>query len=93
MEIPKRIRLVVHGRVQGVFFRDSARKLASELELTGFVRNLPDGSVEMVAEGPAPALRSLEEWAQHGPPRARVDRVEREEGEARDEFSDFHFRF
>lgn len=65
---------IIQGRVQGVFFRDSTRQRARELGLDGWVRNRPDGSVEAVAQGPAPALAELEQWFRDGgPPAARVD--------------------
>ena len=70
-------RFVVSGRVQGVFFRASTRDEALRLGITGSARNLDDGRVEVVATGPCDALAALETWLQHGPPSARVDRVER----------------
>ena len=66
----------VHGRVQGVFFRDSTRREAERLGLTGHAINLPDGTVEVLASGPANALAELESWLQEGPPMARVTKVE-----------------
>ncbi len=68
-------RCIVQGRVQGVFFRDSTRKVALELGLLGWARNCADGSVEVLARGPHDAVLELESWLQHGPPRARVDSV------------------
>ncbi|HSE12790.1 MAG TPA: acylphosphatase [Rudaea sp.] len=70
-------RFVVGGRVQGVFFRASAREEALRLGLTGYARNLPDGTVEVVACGDDAALAQLERWLGRGPPLARVTRVER----------------
>ncbi len=67
---------VVHGRVQGVFFRASTQKKAQALGLTGWVRNLPDGTVEVLAAGPRSVLERLLEWLHQGPPLARVQRVE-----------------
>ena len=69
-------RVVVHGRVQGVFFRASCRRAAQEARVAGWVRNLPDGSVEALFEGPDDGVRRMVEWAHHGPPHASVDRVE-----------------
>jgi acylphosphatase len=71
-------RFFVHGRVQGVFFRASAREQALRLGLSGHARNLPDGRVEVVASGSAEALDELDAWLQHGPPAARVETVARE---------------
>ena len=71
----QRVRLVVHGRVQGVFFRDSARRKARELALVGVVRNRRDGTVEIVAEGPAEAVEKMVAWSRIGPPSAVVTDV------------------
>jgi acylphosphatase len=62
--------------VQGVGFRYQARSRAKSLGLAGFVRNLPDGSVEAVFEGEDQRVESMVEWSRHGPPGARVDDVE-----------------
>ena len=69
-------RFRVTGRVQGVFFRDSTRQVANELGLKGYASNQHDGSVEVVACGRPQALDKLAEWLAHGPPMARVARVE-----------------
>lgn len=66
----------ITGRVQGVFFRDSTRQVAQSLKVTGYARNVADGSVEVLACGSADAVQRLAEWLQSGPPRARVDDVE-----------------
>lgn len=66
----------VHGRVQGVGFRWSTTRTARDLGISGTVRNRGDGAVEVHAEGPADAIRELEEWLQEGPRAARVQRVE-----------------
>ena len=71
----------MRGRVQGVFFRASTRSEALRLGLTGYAKNLPDGSVEVLACGADPALDELERWLHAGPPAARVDAVTRECGD------------
>jgi acylphosphatase len=71
----KRVILIVHGRVQGVFYRDSTMRKARELGLAGTVRNLPEGTVEIVAQGPAPLLDNLIQWAHEGPPAAVVSEI------------------
>lgn len=71
-----RTRVLVHGRVQGVWFRDSTREHAVAHGVAGWVRNRPDGSVEVVLEGPAAAVESVICFCRSGPPRARVERVE-----------------
>jgi len=65
----------VHGRVQGVWFRDSTRKEAERLGITGYAINLPDGNVEVLACGLQEAIDLLEAWLHEGPPLARVERV------------------
>ena len=72
----KQIRAIVFGKVQGVFYRATAQEKATALGLNGFVRNLPDGSVEVVAAGENEAVEALLTWCHHGPPHARVERVE-----------------
>ncbi|HEX2040365.1 MAG TPA: acylphosphatase [Acidimicrobiales bacterium] len=71
-----RRRVLVDGRVQGVFFRDTCRREAVAAQLDGWVRNLPDGRVEAVFEGEAEAVQRLVDWCAVGPPRATVARVE-----------------
>jgi len=68
--------VVVRGRVQGVWFRESARRRAEELGVAGWVRNDPDGSVEAEIEGQAEDVEVLVSWFGHGPAGARVDAVE-----------------
>jgi acylphosphatase len=70
-------RFIVSGRVQGVFFRASARDQALALGLRGFARNLPDGRVEVLAAGDEVALDRLAAWLRQGPEMARVDDLER----------------
>jgi acylphosphatase len=67
-----RVRAVVAGRVQGVFYRDSCRSQATRLGVRGSVRNLADGSVEVVAEGERERVEELLVWCRTGPPRAMV---------------------
>lgn len=71
-----RRRVVVHGRVQGVFFRDTARRMAQSRGLGGWVRNTPQGTVEAVFEGEPEALESMVAWCGEGPRGAVVERVE-----------------
>lgn len=85
----RRTSLRIKGRVQGVFFRESARREAERLGLKGFVRNLDDGSVEAVAEGPRGALEQFISWCHRGPPAARVDEIRATEEPATHEFHAF----
>jgi acylphosphatase len=87
-----RLRMIISGRVQGVFFRQSAADRAHDLGLKGFARNLTDGSVEIVAEGVRRNLEMLLAWARQGPPRARVDDVRAEWGDFQGQFSGFAIR-
>ena len=68
-----RVRVVVRGRVQGVWFRDTCRERARAEGVGGFVRNRADGTVEAEFEGPAAAVDRMVAWCGDGPPRARVD--------------------
>jgi acylphosphatase len=71
-----RAHVVVSGRVQGVFFRASTRDKANELDLNGWVRNLRDGRVEAVFEGPKDRVELMLKWCEKGPPHADVTNVE-----------------
>lgn len=72
----KRIHIFVSGVVQGVFFRDHTRRGAETLGVVGWVRNLSDGRVEAVAEGPEEALQAFLSHVRRGAPRSRVDSLE-----------------
>jgi acylphosphatase len=72
----QRRRVVVHGRVQGVFFRDSTAREARARGVAGWVRNRDDGTVEAVFEGAPEAVEALVAWARGGPARAEVERAE-----------------
>lgn len=72
----RRVKVAVSGRVQGVFFRASTQDVATDLGLSGKVRNLPDGRVEAIFQGPADAVDEAVAFCRQGPPQARVDDVE-----------------
>ncbi|MPZ62746.1 MAG: acylphosphatase [Propionibacteriales bacterium] len=74
-----RRRVTARGLVQGIFFRDTCRREAAGLGVAGWVRNLPDGSVEAVFEGDPDAVGRMVEWMGRGPSRARVDSVDVED--------------
>lgn len=88
----ERVELRITGRVQGVFYRASCATAARDLGLVGWVRNVPDGSVEAVAEGPREALESLVAWCSRGPPAASVDDVQARWASASGEFTTFAVR-
>jgi len=89
----RRVHITVSGRVQGVFFRANTQEVAQRLGLSGYVRNLPDGRVEVVAEGDEGALQKLIDWCHQGPPLARVERVEVRWENPTGEFSGFRIRY
>jgi acylphosphatase len=72
----KQVQLVVRGRVQGVYFRASTQREAKRLGLTGWVKNRPDGNVDILAEGEEEGLKDLIAWANKGPSASRVERVD-----------------
>ncbi len=84
-----RVNLLIYGQVQGVFFRASTLEQAQSLSLTGWVKNLPDGGVEVLAEGARYALEQLVAWCRHGPPAAEVGDVIVRWQPHRDEFRTF----
>ncbi len=71
----KAYRITVSGKVQGVWYRASTKKMAEDLGIMGSVRNLPNGSVEILAEGPSEALGKMVNWCLEGPKAARVDHI------------------
>lgn len=85
----KRVQLIVRGRITGVFFRAATQREARRLGITGWVRNRPDGNVEILAEAEEDAIREMVSWAQHGPSAARVDDVDVRWRSYTGEFSDF----
>ena len=90
---PVRRRIVVQGRVQGVYFRASTRDTARSLGLVGWVRNLPDRTVEIEVEGKAEAVAKLIQWAHGGPPAAHVTGLVETPLEPLASESDFHVRY
>jgi acylphosphatase len=88
-----RVHVTVHGRVQGVYFRASARDRARQLSLSGWVRNCADGSVEIIAEGEKTRLEQLVVWCHGGPPGAVVTDIDVEWQEATREFTGFVVRY
>lgn len=88
----ERVRVHVSGRVQGVFFRESTREKAESLDLAGWARNLPDGRVEALFEGPSDKVREMIEWCESGPSGAGVEEVETSSEETGDDLTGFEVR-
>jgi len=88
-----RLRVVVTGTVQGVFFRATTESTARQLSLKGWVRNMRDGSVEAVFEGSKEDAEKMLSWCHHGPPGARVVSVEESWEKPTGEYSDFTIRY
>ena len=87
-----RVRISVRGRVQGVWFRGSTREVAQRLGIVGWARNLADGSVEILAQGPALAIEQLVAWCHHGSSGSRVTGVATQREIVQDDLHDFRVR-
>jgi len=88
-----RVHVLIRGYVQGVFFRASTRDMAESLGLTGWVGNLPDGSVEAVFEGSPDILKKAVQWCYKGPPGATVTKVDEKWLEYTGEFERFEIKY
>jgi len=88
-----RVHLVIRGRVQGVWYRQSTMETANRLGLTGWARNCPDGSVEAVFEGEKAGIDQAIEWCRQGPPAARVSEIDVEWQDFSNEFTSFGIRY
>ena len=88
----QRAHVYVSGDVQGVFFRDSTRQKAQQLGLAGWVKNLPDGRVEALFEGPSQKVTEMVRWCEQGPPHAAVENVDVEFDTAQEDLPGFEVR-
>ena len=88
----KHYNITITGKVQGVFYRASTKEKAQETGIKGFVKNQPDGSVYMEAEGEPSALEQLLEWCYEGPAKAIVEKVTKEEAPLK-HFKDFRVKY
>jgi len=88
----QQLKITVKGRVQGVFFRSETRELARRLGLKGYVRNLGNGDVEVVAQGEEKELAELIGFCNRGPPAAEVDKVDVKKQELKERFVEFGIR-
>jgi len=91
--VQKQIHIFVTGRVQGVFFRQSTKVMAIKNNAKGWVRNLDDGRVEIVAQGETQDIDNLAHWCKTGPANSRVDEFELSEENIFDEFENFEVRY
>ena len=87
------VHLIIEGRVQGVFFRASAKEQADKLGINGWVRNLPGGSVEIRAEGKKENLKQFLDWCNTGPPNSEVSNIEIEYLKPTGEFDTFYIKY
>ena len=88
MSEPRRtLRVVAHGRVQGVWFREGMRQAAQRLGVAGWVRNRGDGTVEAMVQGPPAAVEAIVAWARRGPDAARVERLDVADAPGEGEFT------
>lgn len=87
------LRVCIHGHVQGVFFRQEACEQARQLGIRGWVRNTPDGTVEALICGDEAALAEMRAWLSHGPPYARVQRIDSEDVASSDCPEGFSIRY
>ena len=85
------VHLMVKGKVQGVFYRATAKKMADEIGITGWVKNTPDNSVEMIISGSQQGLQQFIEWCKQGPARANVSEVKVDETKE-EKFDKFEIR-
>ncbi|UCG29622.1 MAG: acylphosphatase [candidate division WOR-3 bacterium] len=92
MNESERAHIIVEGNVQGVFFRANTRNAAKLLGLKGWVRNLPDGRVEIMAEGTPGKMADFVRWCRKGPPLSRVEGIEVDWEEPTGEFTCFEIR-
>ena len=89
----KKKHVVIAGKVQGVFFRANMQQVARSLDITGWVRNLPDGRVEAVVEGAENNMAAMLDWCRQGPPYAVVRQVEVTEEPYSGDYMDFRIRY
>lgn len=90
--MPTETHIIVRGRVQGVGFRFAAQRAARSIGVSGIVRNLPNGDVEIVVQGEQDRIDRMIDWARHGPPMARVEKIEVETRERSELLQDFDIR-
>jgi len=85
--------VIVEGLVQGVFFRDYTYRQALKLNISGYVRNLPDRTVEAMLQGEEKAVKSMLTWLKQGSPRSQVEHLRVQDFDAEEQFSSFEIRY
>jgi len=89
----ERAHITVHGRVQGVFFRANTIKMARELGLKGYTRNMPDGTVEIITEGPKDNINKFVDYCKKSPGSSKVSKIDVKFGKANNEFDGFAIKY
>ena len=89
----KRLHIIVHGQVQGIFFRATAKEKAVQMGISGWIRNNSDGTVEGVFEGEEKSLKEILVFCRHGPSLAKVEEVKEKWRECTNEFRSFDIRY
>jgi len=87
------IHVFITGRVQGVWFRASTKQKAEQLGITGWVRNTTDGRVEAIFEGEESSIKDMIEWCHHGPPHAKIEKVEKKDQNPTNGFDGFSIKY
>lgn len=93
MEKQTQLHVLITGRVQGVFFRARTKEVADRLGVRGWVKNLPEGSVEAVFEGDAPLVQEMMQWCHQGPPLSVVDQIKIRSSGSPSGFKDFQIHY
>ena len=89
----KRIHLIIKGQVQGVYYRQNTLRKGKQLELKGYVRNLKEGTVEVIAEGPEEKLKELIQFCENNPGESKVEKVNIKYEEPKNQFKDFTTKY
>ena len=91
--VKQRMHILVTGKVQGVFFRQATKVIATKNSVTGWVKNLENSQVEILLEGKEKDVNLVVDWCRHGPANSRVDKIKIEQKEFVDQYSTFEVRY
>lgn len=89
----KNVHITINGKVQGIWFRANTKQKAEQLGITGWVKNIPNGSVEAIFEGEENCIKEMIDWCQHGPPQAKVENIEIKEQSITNGFDEFLIKY